>query len=122
VQDDDVLDTGTVRAFVGDIRLAMARSTARPATCAAIRPRLAQLTDDAWLASELRAPHLASGVVGQYCVTHEAFARRNSQPELVATRALAAGDFHALIPPREDAVVTGEAHAVRSGYANLDCS
>jgi 3-mercaptopropionate dioxygenase len=97
--------------------------------------------------------HLAWGLVGLYRGTQdeEVFARRGDALELVARRALAAGDFYALIPPEDDIhrvrttspspsvsihlltndtgcvwrhaydVETGEERAFRSGYVNVDC-
>jgi hypothetical protein len=123
VQDEYVLDTETVRAFVGDVRAAMARTDSAAAMCDAIRPRFAEsLADDAWLRSELRAPAPESGMggaIGQwllYCADRrsrfglglyrgaqdEVFAPRNGSLELVAPRAVAAGDLYALIPPQDD--------------------
>jgi predicted metal-dependent enzyme (double-stranded beta helix superfamily) len=195
VQDEYLLDTETVRAFVADVGAAIARGASPTATCEAIRPRFAELlADEEWLPADLRAPapesgmgggigqwllyragdaslslfslvvppgaqtpvhdHLAWGLVGLYCGTQEeeVFALRDGALELVARRALAAGDFYALIPPQDDIhrvrttsaepsvsihlltndtgcvwrhaydVETGEAHAFRSGYVNVDCS
>jgi 3-mercaptopropionate dioxygenase len=97
--------------------------------------------------------HLAWGLVGLYRGTQdeEVFVQRNGSLELVARRTLAAGDFYALIPPRDDIhrvrttsaepsvsvhlltndtgcvwrhaydAATGEARAFRSGYANVPC-
>jgi predicted metal-dependent enzyme (double-stranded beta helix superfamily) len=97
--------------------------------------------------------HLAWGLVGLYRGTQieEVFARRGDALELVVRRALAPGDFYALIPPEDDIhrvrttspepsvsihlltndtgcvwrhaydVETGEERAFRSGYVNVDC-
>jgi len=97
--------------------------------------------------------HLAWGLVGLYrgMQEEEVFVPRDGSLELVTRRALAAGDFYALIPPQDDIhrvrttstepsvsihlltndtgcvwrhaynVETGEAHAFRSGYANVEC-
>jgi predicted metal-dependent enzyme (double-stranded beta helix superfamily) len=98
--------------------------------------------------------HLAWGLVGLYRGTQdeEIYARReNGLLELVERRALAAGDFYALLPPRDDIhrvrttsaetsvsihlltndtgctwrhaydPETGAARPFRSGYANASC-
>jgi 3-mercaptopropionate dioxygenase len=97
--------------------------------------------------------HLAWGLVGLYrgAQDEEIYAKRDGALELVERRALAAGDFYALIPPRDDIhrvrttsaetsvsihlltndtgcvwrhaydAATGEARPFRSGYVNVDC-
>jgi predicted metal-dependent enzyme (double-stranded beta helix superfamily) len=98
--------------------------------------------------------HLAWGLVGLYrgAQAEEIYAQRNGALELVEQRRLDAGDFYALIPPRDDIhrvrttsaetsvsihLLTndtgcvwrhaydpnsGEARPFRSGYVNVDCS
>jgi predicted metal-dependent enzyme (double-stranded beta helix superfamily) len=97
--------------------------------------------------------HLAWGLVGLYRgrQDEEIYARRNGALELTERRALAPGDFYALIPPRDDIhrvrttsaetsvsihlltndtgcvwrhafdPESGEAHPFRSGYVNVSC-
>ena len=97
--------------------------------------------------------HLAWGLVGLYRGTQdeEIYATRHGRLELVEQRALAAGDFYALLPPANDIhrvrttsaetsvsihlltndtgcvwrhaydPDTGEQRAFRSGYVNVDC-
>jgi 3-mercaptopropionate dioxygenase len=97
--------------------------------------------------------HLAWGLVGLYrgSQDEEIYARRNGALELTERRALAPGDFYALIPPRDDIhrvrttsaetsvsihlltndtgcvwrhafdLESGEARPFRSGYANVSC-
>jgi 3-mercaptopropionate dioxygenase len=97
--------------------------------------------------------HLAWGLVGLYrgSQDEEIYARRNGALELTERRALAPGDFYALIPPRDDIhrvrttsaetsvsihlltndtgcvwrhafdLESGEAHPFRSGYVNVSC-
>jgi 3-mercaptopropionate dioxygenase len=97
--------------------------------------------------------HLAWGLVGLYRGTQdeEIYARRGDALELVERRALAPGDFYALIPPADDIhrvrttseetsvslhlltndtgcvwrhaydPATGAQSDFRSGYANVDC-
>jgi predicted metal-dependent enzyme (double-stranded beta helix superfamily) len=97
--------------------------------------------------------HLAWGLVGLYRGTQdeEIYADRDGTLELVERRALATGDFYALLPPRDDIhrvrttsaetsvsihLLTndtgcvwrhaydpdsGEATPFRSGYVNVDC-
>ncbi len=97
--------------------------------------------------------HLAWGLVGLYRGTQdeEVYAETNGGLDLVERRALASGDFYALIPPRDDIhrVLTtstepsvsihlltndtgcvwrhtfdpesGERHPFRSGWVNVDC-
>jgi 3-mercaptopropionate dioxygenase len=190
-----ILDTPTVRAFVGDVREVIARSASPPEACEAIRPRFAQLLHDPhWLPSRYQVPapesgmgggigqwllcraedgslslfslvvppggqtpvhdHLAWGLVGLYRGTQdeEIYAHRDGTLEPVERRSLAAGDFYALLPPRDDIhrvrttsdetsvsihlltndtgcvwrhaydPATGEAEPFRSGYANVACS
>lgn len=144
--DEYVLDTPTVRAFVSEVRAAIERAGSPEEACAAIRPRFAKLlADPDWLRSEFQADapesgmgggigqwllfragdgslslfslvvppgaetpvhdHLAWGLVGLYRGTQdeEIFIRADGGPlELVERRALRAGDFYVLIPPRDD--------------------
>ena len=97
--------------------------------------------------------HLAWGLVGLYRGTQdeEIYAERDGALELVESRALAGGDFYALIPPRDDIhrvrttsaessisihlltndtgcvwrhtfdLQSGEQRPFRSGYVNVDC-
>ena len=97
--------------------------------------------------------HLAWGLVGLYEGTQdeEVYARRTGALALVAQRSLVAGDFYALIPPREDIhrvrttsahpsvsihlltndtgcvwrhaydLASGDAVPFRSGYVNVAC-
>ena len=97
--------------------------------------------------------HLAWGLVGLYRgrQDEEIYAQRNGALELTQRRALAPGDFYALIPPRDDIhrvrttsaetsvsihlltndtgcvwrhafdAESGEAHPFRSGYVNVSC-
>ena len=97
--------------------------------------------------------HLAWGLVGLYRGTQdeEVYAERGDSIELVEQRALAPGDFYALIPPRDDIhrvrttsdeasvsihlltndtgcvwrhaydADSGERRPFRSGYVNVDC-
>jgi predicted metal-dependent enzyme (double-stranded beta helix superfamily) len=97
--------------------------------------------------------HLAWGLVGLYRGTQdeEIYAQRDGALELVERRALSAGDFYVLIPPRDDIhrvrttsaetsvsihvltndtgcvwrhsydPATGEAQPFRSGYVNFSC-
>jgi predicted metal-dependent enzyme (double-stranded beta helix superfamily) len=97
--------------------------------------------------------HLAWGLVGLYRGTQdeEIFAERGDRLELVESRALAPGDFYALIPPADDIhrvrttseetsvsihlltndtgcvwrhsfdPASGERRPFRSGYVNVDC-
>jgi predicted metal-dependent enzyme (double-stranded beta helix superfamily) len=62
--------------------------------------------------------HLAWGLVGLYRGTQEEeiYARPNGTLELVERRALAPGDFYALIPPRDDI------HRVRTTSAETSVS
>ncbi len=192
--DEFVLDTATVRTFVGDVRRAIEASRGPEDAIDAIRPRFAELlADQEWLPDEYAAPvpesgmgggigqwllyragdgslslfalvvpsgsetpvhdHLAWGLVGLYRgeQDEEIYARRNGALELVEQRALAAGDFYALIPPQDDIhrvrttspetsvsihlltndtgcvwrhaydADSGEARPFRSGYVNVSC-
>jgi predicted metal-dependent enzyme (double-stranded beta helix superfamily) len=62
--------------------------------------------------------HLAWGLVGLYRGTQdeEIFARENSQLRLADRRSLRAGDFYALLPPRDDI------HRVRTTSAETSVS
>ena len=62
--------------------------------------------------------HLAWGLVGLYRGTQdeEIYARRDDALELVEQRALAPGDFYALLPPRDDI------HRVRTTSAETSVS
>src|SRR3954451_10074290 len=63
--DEYVLDTPTVRAFIADVRAAIAQSASAEAACDAIRPRFAALLDDPdWLAAEYRRDAPESGMGG----------------------------------------------------------
>jgi predicted metal-dependent enzyme (double-stranded beta helix superfamily) len=66
VTDDEfVLDTRVVRTFVGGVQAAIAASSSPVEACDAIRPRFAELLDDAdWLAPEYQAPAPESGMGG----------------------------------------------------------
>jgi predicted metal-dependent enzyme (double-stranded beta helix superfamily) len=98
--------------------------------------------------------HLAWGLVGLYrgAQDEEIYAERDGALELVERRALDAGDFYTLIPPRDDIhrvrttsaetsvsihlltndtgcvwrhaydPASGEARPFRSGYVNVDCA
>ena len=98
--------------------------------------------------------HLAWGLVGLYrgAQDEEIYAERDGGLELVERRALDAGDFYTLIPPRDDIhrvrttsaetsvsihlltndtgcvwrhaydPASGEARPFRSGYVNVDCA
>ena len=189
-----ILDTRVVRTFVGGVQAAIAASSSPVEACDAIRPRFAELLDDAdWLAPEYQAPapesgmgdsigqwllyragdgslslfalvvppaaetpihdHLAWGLVGLYRGTQdeEIFDADAGAFRIAERRALARGDFYALIPPKDDIhrvrttseessvsihLLTndtgctwrhaydedGAAQPFRSGYANRDCT
>jgi predicted metal-dependent enzyme (double-stranded beta helix superfamily) len=192
--DEYVLDTPTVRAFLADVRAAIAQAASPQEACAAIRPGFAELLSDPdWLPAQYReaAPesgmgggigqwllfragdrsltlfslvvppasetpvhdHLAWGLVGLYRGTQdeEIYAERDGGLHLTERRALTAGDFYELIPPRDDIhrvrttspetsvsihlltndtgcvwrhayePETGESRPFRSGYVNVDC-
>jgi predicted metal-dependent enzyme (double-stranded beta helix superfamily) len=60
-----VLDTETVRAFVGDVQESIARTSSPREACEAIRPRFAQLlADPDWLPSRYQAAARESGMGG----------------------------------------------------------
>jgi predicted metal-dependent enzyme (double-stranded beta helix superfamily) len=193
-EEEFVLDTPIVRAFVADVRAAIDAAGAPGPAIEAIRPRFAELlADPDWLPAEYTAPapesgmgggigqwllyragdgslslfslvvpsgsetpvhdHLAWGLVGLYRGTQDEdiYAQRNGALELVEQRALAPGDFYALIPPQDDIhrvrttsaetsvsihLLTndtgcvwrhaydpdsGEARPFRSGYVNVPC-
>jgi predicted metal-dependent enzyme (double-stranded beta helix superfamily) len=62
---DFVLDTPVVRAFVADVEHAIAGASSPEDACAAIRPRFAELLDDAdWLPAEYQAAAPESGMGG----------------------------------------------------------
>jgi predicted metal-dependent enzyme (double-stranded beta helix superfamily) len=143
--DEYVLDTPIVRAFVASVRAAIGASDSPEDACEAIRPGFAELlADPDWLPAryEESAPesgmgggigqwllfrsgdrslslfslvvppaaqtpvhdHLAWGLVGLYRGTQdeEIYAERGGRLELQERRALAPGDFYALLPPRDD--------------------
>lgn len=151
MDDEYVLDTPTVRAFIARAREAIATAASPEAACNAIRPWFAALlADPGWLPDELAAPvpdsgmgggigqwllyragdgsltlfslvvpscsetpvhdHLAWGLVGLYRGTQDedVFAWHDGRFELAESRALAPGDFYALIPP------TADIHRVRT--------
>jgi predicted metal-dependent enzyme (double-stranded beta helix superfamily) len=193
--DEFILDTTTVRQFVGGVRNTIATARSPQDACDAIRPAFAELLGDAaWLPAEYAsdAPesgmgggigqwllfragdgslslfslvippgaetpvhdHLAWGLVGLYRGTQdeEIYASRDGGLELAERRALAPGDFYALLPPANDIhcvrttssetsvsihlltndtgctwrhaydLETGEQRAFRSGYVNVACS
>jgi predicted metal-dependent enzyme (double-stranded beta helix superfamily) len=63
--DEYVLDTPTVRAFIADVRAAIAASASPGAACDAIRPAFATLlADPAWLAPEYARDAPESGMGG----------------------------------------------------------
>jgi predicted metal-dependent enzyme (double-stranded beta helix superfamily) len=73
VDDEYVLDTPTVRAFVADVQAAIAASPSPEAACDAIRPRFVELlADQSWLPPELSeaAPDLSSSAAGQSPPAH----------------------------------------------------
>ncbi|HEY5694434.1 MAG TPA: hypothetical protein VIR14_07995 [Gaiellaceae bacterium] len=60
-----VLDTPVVRAFVADVRAAIASASSPEAACAALRPRFAELlADPEWLPAEYRSAAPESGMGG----------------------------------------------------------
>ncbi|HEY2603125.1 MAG TPA: hypothetical protein VGI67_16330 [Thermoleophilaceae bacterium] len=192
--DEYVLDTPVVRAFVGSVRRQIAASESAADAVERIRPEFAELlADPRWLPAtyqeaapesgmgggigqwllfragdgslslfslvvpaESETPvhdHLAWGLVGLYRGTQdeEIFAREGAELRRTERRALAPGDFYALIPPRDDIhrvrttsaetsvsihLLTndtgcvwrhaydpdsGEERPFRSGYVNVDC-
>jgi 3-mercaptopropionate dioxygenase len=63
--DEFVLDTPVVRAFVADVRAAIAAARSPEAACEAIRPRFASLLgDDDWLPERYRESAPESGMGG----------------------------------------------------------
>src|SRR5215207_613891 len=63
--DEFLLDTPAVRAFIADVRQALAAHADVPAGLAALRPRFAALlADQEWLADAFAAPYAASGMGG----------------------------------------------------------
>jgi len=144
--DEFVLDTPAVRAFVADVRAAIAAAPSPEAACDAIRPRFAELLGDgAWLPArfqesapqsgmgggigqwllfragdrslslfalvvppDARTPvhdHLAWGLVGLYRGAQDEEIYADDATGGIALRerrALRAGDFYALLPPRDD--------------------
>ena len=157
--DEYLLDTPKVRAFVRDVRAAIADAPSPAAACDAIRPRFAALlADPDWLPERFQAPnpdsgmgggigqwllfrgadreltlfalvvppgsatpihdHLAWGLVGLYrgSQEEEVYAAGADGLDLVERRALAAGEFYALIPPHADI------HRVRTTSADASVS
>jgi 3-mercaptopropionate dioxygenase len=72
VDDEYVLDTPTVRAFVDGVRVAIGAAPSPEAACAAIRPRFAELlADESWLPPELGEAVPDSGMgggIGQWLI------------------------------------------------------
>jgi predicted metal-dependent enzyme (double-stranded beta helix superfamily) len=65
VENEFVLDTPVVRAFVADAETAIATASSPQAACEAITPGFAELLDDAdWLPGEYQAPAPESGMGG----------------------------------------------------------
>jgi 3-mercaptopropionate dioxygenase len=65
VDDEFVLDTPPVHAFVAEVRGAIARAASPPQACDAIRPRFAGLlADSEWLPDEYQQPAPESGMGG----------------------------------------------------------
>ena len=65
MEDEFVLDTPAVRAFVADARAAIAEAASPGRACDAIRPRFAELlADPHWLPQEYREPAPESGMGG----------------------------------------------------------
>jgi predicted metal-dependent enzyme (double-stranded beta helix superfamily) len=63
--DEFFLDTPAVRAFIADVRRALAEHADVPASLAALRPRFAALlADQEWLPESFAAPYAASGMGG----------------------------------------------------------
>jgi hypothetical protein len=69
-----ILDTDVVRAFVADVRTAIAGATSPEAACEVIRPRFAELlADPDWLPAEYQADAPESGMgggIGQWLLYH----------------------------------------------------
>lgn len=194
MNDEFVLDTPVVRAFVSEVHAVLESTESHADACEAVRPAFARLlADPDWLPDAYQLPvaesgmgggiapwllyragdgslslfslvvpagsetpihdHLAWGLVGLYRGTQdeEVYAPRNGSLELVAKRALVAGDFYVLIPPTDDIhcvrttspeasvsihlltndtgcvwrhaydAASGTAHLFRSGYVNVPC-
>jgi 3-mercaptopropionate dioxygenase len=65
MSDEYLLDTPTVRAFIADVRAAIAEAPSPAAACDAIRPRFAALlADDDWLPARFQEPDPDSGMGG----------------------------------------------------------
>ncbi len=65
MSDEYLLDTPVVRAFVADVRAAIAAAGSPEEACDAIRPRFGELlADPGWLPDELAAPLPGSGMGG----------------------------------------------------------
>jgi predicted metal-dependent enzyme (double-stranded beta helix superfamily) len=65
VNEEFVLDTPVVRAFVAGVRAAVAASESAASACAAIQPAFAELlADDEWLPAAYQADAPASGMGG----------------------------------------------------------
>ena len=65
MENEFVLDTPTVRAFVADVRAGIAGAASPEEACEAIRPRFADLlADPDWLPAEYRVPAPESGMGG----------------------------------------------------------
>ena len=65
MSDEYELDTPTVRAFVADVREAIAGADSPEAACEAIRPRFAALLDDPdWLPARYQEGDPESGMGG----------------------------------------------------------
>ena len=69
-----ILDTDVVRAFVADVRAAIAAAPSPEAACEVIRPRFAELlADPDWLPAEYQADAPESGMgggIGQWLLYH----------------------------------------------------
>ncbi|HEU5101554.1 MAG TPA: cysteine dioxygenase family protein [Roseiflexaceae bacterium] len=64
-QDDFFLDTPAMRAFIADVRRALAANADVPACLATLRPHFAALlADQSWLPDEFAQPYAASGMGG----------------------------------------------------------
>jgi predicted metal-dependent enzyme (double-stranded beta helix superfamily) len=65
MENEFVLDTAVVRAFVADVRAAIAEASSPEDACERIRPRFAGLlADPDWLPADYQAPAPASGMGG----------------------------------------------------------
>jgi 3-mercaptopropionate dioxygenase len=159
VDDQYVLDTRVVRAFVASVQAAIEAVRSPSEAIERIRPGFAELlADPEWLPAAYQEPapqsgmgggigqwllyragdgslslfslvvppesqtpvhdHLAWGLVGLYRGTQdeEIFARESEAVRITERRALAPGDFYALIPPRNDI------HRVRTTSAQTSVS